>query len=840
MKDLHDQVRILVAGDDLATLNVYQQILSPLSFDLELCQPESDVAGEITRALEAHQPFAVAFLDRRMPPDSDSVWRVEQLQALDQYLELVIIREASDKYSEELIRRIPPAQNLVLLQKPAHPQTIIQLASVLGAKWRLHQDLRHMYDHLQEEQEKQTRLHQLERAVEIMQLGVTITDLEGTILYTNRAEADMHGYQPKELLGANVSLLVAPDFRTPPALEQLKEWRGLVRESVHLRKDGTTFPVNLMSEIVQDPEGEPYALVTSCEDITEWKHKEEELRRSEERYRTVLEAALDPVIVYNVEGGVIYLNHAFSRVFGWTMQESQGQTLNFVPAESLPENRLMLAKIVRGETLSGLETYRLTKDGRRLEVSLSGTGFFDRDGSLLGSILTIQDITTRKRTEEEIKFLAYYDVLTGLPNRTSFYMRLEDGVVQSQSRTGKRRLGAQEKWALLFLDLDKFKDVNDTLGHDVGDELLKLVAARLQHSVRKSDYVFRLGGDEFTILLNHLRQSSAVAKVTQKLCEEIARPYYIRDHEIHIMVSIGISLYPDDGEDVETLVKNADMAMYAAKKEGQGYRFFTEEMHRNTLERIMLESSLRNALEHKQFLLHYQPLVGDSQQIIGMEALLRWQHPELGVLSPDQFLPLAEETGMIIPIGRWVLQTACEQAGIWRRIHGKTHFSVAVNLSARQFKDPELIDTIEQVLKTTGLPPDCLKLEVTESGILDNPDQAITKMKILRAKGIHFSIDDFGMGYSPLSYLKRFPIDTLKIDRTFVNDALTNSDDQEIIKTIISMARTLNMSTVAEGIETKEQQDFLVHEGCHVMQGYYFGRPVPGEQFEELLHIHQQ
>jgi len=316
------------------------------------------------------------------------------------------------------------------------------------------------------------------------------------------------------------------------------------------------------------------------------------------------------------------------------------------------------------------------------------------------------------------------------------------------------------------------------------------VAVRLQTCLRKSDHIFRLGGDEFTIILNDLTDDTDMAKVAKKIREEIARPCCIRNHELYVTISIGISIYPDDGDDVEILVKNADMAMYAAKEEGQGYRFFTEEMNTKALERMMLESSLRNALQNNQFVIYYQPMVDDRQRIIGMEALLRWHHPELGLINPSKFIPIAEETGAIIPIGKWVLHSACQQAKKWYEMsHAK--FYVAVNLSTRQFSEPDLLETIEQVLAAADLPPDCLKLELTESSIMENPDQAIAKMKILRTKGIHFSIDDFGTGYSSLSYLKRFPIDTLKIDRSFVIDSTTNEDDQEIIKTIISMAKNL-------------------------------------------------
>ncbi len=574
-----------------------------------------------------------------------------------------------------------------------------------------------------------------------------------------------------------------------------------------------------------------------AEEIEERKRIEEALRKSEERYRIVLESVPDPVVVYDMEDRIAYLNPAFSRVFGWTLAESLGSSINFVPLEHLADVRLIFEKIQHGEMVSGIETTRLTKEGMPVEVSISGTGFFDRSGRLQGSVMTIQDITARKKTEQEIRYIAYHDMLTGLHNRKSFYMRLEDQLLQSQSSNGKRR-GRQLKWAILFLDLDRFKDINDTLGHDVGDALLQNVSKRLQANLRKSDYLFRLGGDEFTILLNGLTDSADVAKVAKKLREEVARPYIIQNHEIYISVSIGISIYPVDGENVEQLVKNADIAMYAAKEERRGYRFFTEEMNKMAIERMMLEGSLRNALCNNQFAIYYQPLVDKHKRIIGAEALLRWCHSEIGLVSPTKFIPLAEETGVIIPIGKWVLTSACRQAKLWYD-KGFTEFYVSVNLSTRQFRESDLVETVEQILQYTGLPSQCLKLEVTESGIMEDPEQAIEKMKQLRHLGIHFSLDDFGTGYSSLSYLKRFPIDTLKIDRSFVMDSMTSKDDQEIIKTIIAMARNLKLKIVAEGVETKEQQDFLVMQGCQMMQGYFFGRPMPVEAFDAMLQVRE-
>ena len=760
--------------------------------------------------------------------------------------------------------------------------------------------------------EAEEQLYYLKQAVEMMQLGVIITDLDGDIVYTNPAAAEMHGFQAGELPGQPESLLVPSEFQKPSGVNEFKLWNGLIRENVHQRKDGTRFPVWLMSEIVQNVEGEPWAIVTSCEDITERKQAEEALKayqdhleelvevrtialmetnrqlqqeieerkrveqelsayrdhledmvarrtaeltrvneqlrqeithhtltaaalqKSKQRYRTVLDSAPEPVIVYDPDGKVAYFNAAFTRVFGWSLAESQGQKIHFIPPETFFESCVICTKIRRGETISGIETIRLTREGKRVHVSISGAGFFDQQGNFQGSIITIQDITERKHAEEQIRFFAYHDTLTELPNRTSFYMGLQNELKRSHSREKDERRQLGSKWAILFLDLDRFKYVNDTLGHDVGDLLLKDVAARLRHCIRQSDYIFRLGGDEFTILLTDLSTAADAANVAEKIIKEITQPYSIQGHELYLTVSIGISMYPDDGETIETLVKNSDIAMYAAKDTKQGYRFFTEDLHQKTLERMQMEHHLRTALEENQFSLSYQPLVDRSNRLVGMEALLRWHHPELGFISPSQFIPLAEETGVIIPIGDWVLQTACQQTHLWHT-RGFSELYVTVNLSPRQFSDPHLGENIDRILETTGLDPQALNLEVTESGIMEHPDEAVAQMVAIRARGVHFSIDDFGTGYSSLSHLKRFPINTLKIDRSFVMDCTTDRDDQEIIKTIIAMARNLNLQTVAEGIETRAQYDFMVTYGSDLLQGYYIGHPLPVEQFEERL-----
>lgn len=562
------------------------------------------------------------------------------------------------------------------------------------------------------------------------------------------------------------------------------------------------------------------------------------LQHSEEKHRIVLESIPDPIAVYDLTGTITYLNPTFTRVFGWTLDDPFPQITDFVPAEKVDEAALIVEKITHGKNVSGIETCRLTKEGKSIDVSISGAGFFNGQGTLQGYVLTFQNITDRKQSEREIRFLEYHDVLTRLPNRKALYEHLQEKLNPRQTRRAIDRHIPEEiqKWALLCLDLDRFKHINDTLGHDVGDELLKVVSTKLRTCMRQEDLIFRLGGDEFMVVSNDLSAPIEAAKIASKIQQQIAQPFRIHGYELYVTASIGISFYPDDGDEVETLIKNADMAMYAAKKDGGGFHFFTPQMNQQAQDRMHLENGLRQAIRENQFVLQYQPLVNTEGKIVGMEALVRWNHPQEGMISPEKFIPLAEETRLIVLIGEWVLRTACQQLKTWHE-RGYDWLYMAVNVSTRQFREPDFVSTVERVIESTGLNPKYLKLEVTESSIMEKPAEAIAKMNALCARGVHFSIDDFGTGYSSLSQMKRFPIDTLKIDRSFVADSMTNRDDQEIIKAILSMAQNLHIETVAEGVETEEQKEFLTREGCQMMQGYYFGRPLSTEAFEARLKV---
>jgi len=457
------------------------------------------------------------------------------------------------------------------------------------------------------------------------------------------------------------------------------------------------------------------------------------------------------------------------------------------------------------------------------------------------AVVILRDMSEHRRMEEKIEFLAHFDSLTHLPNRTLFEQRVETSIHLARNQN--------ESLAILYMDINNFKIINDTLGHSAGDLLLQGVSERLQRVMRASDYISRQGGvennrqtvsrhggDKFCILLMHVHGEGKVIRAAQRILESLSAPFRIHDKEIVVSASIGIALHPTDGEEAEPLLNNAEAAMYHAKTQGRGnYRFYNQSMNAAYAKRLTMEHQLRKALEFGELFLYYQPQIDmRSGHVVGMESLMRWKNPELGFVPPDEFIPLAENTALIMPLGAWALQTACAQNVAWQR-QGLPPMRVAVNLSGIQFRQPGLATTVRETLNKTGLHPKYLELELTEGVILRNDDQVMDTLQELKSMGVHLSIDDFGTGYSSLSYLKRFPIDTLKIDRSFVNNITTKKDEAAIASAIIAMAHSLKLNVVAEGIETKEQLELLRSESCDYAQGYLFSPAVPAEKFPDTL-----
>jgi diguanylate cyclase (GGDEF)-like protein/PAS domain S-box-containing protein len=554
------------------------------------------------------------------------------------------------------------------------------------------------------------------------------------------------------------------------------------------------------------------------------------LQESEAKFRML--ASTTPCAIFIYQGEYFrYVNPATEALTGYNQGELlEGTFWKSVHPDFKEEvhNRGLARQGVIGDPES-YEFKIVRKDGEERWIHFTG-GTIEYEGqpAVLG---TGFDISERKQAEEKIKSLAYHDGLTGLPNRLLFNDRLSIAVAQAH------RLG--QRLAILFLDLDRFKVINDSLGHGVGDRLLQDVAKRLLSTVREGDTVARLGGDEFTLLLPGVGRPLDLAKLAEKILDTLKQPFRIEENELFITASMGVSLYPEDGRDPETLVKNADTAMYRAKDQGRdNYQLYTAAMNATALERLGMETSLRKALAAREIEVHYQPLLDlRSGAVHGVEALLRWRHPERGLISPGEFIPLAEVTGLIIPLGKWVLSTACRQMKEWHD-HGHPGLTLSVNLSARQFQQPDLVDQITRVLDETGLAPRALDLEITESNAMQNAEATTQTLRALKTLGVRISIDDFGIGYSSLSYLKRLPIDTLKIDQSFVRDITTDPDDAAIVTAVIAMAHTLKLAVVAEGVEEEEQLAFLNTKECDRMQGFFFSRPLPPDECEKLLRRH--
>jgi len=566
----------------------------------------------------------------------------------------------------------------------------------------------------------------------------------------------------------------------------------------------------------------------------------EDLRRSEASLaeaqrmtQQLIEALPTPIFFKGTDGRYLGVNKAWEAYFSTPREAFLGKSVHdLYPGNREVADRLhaMDQELWARPGAQVYETSITTPDGKQHEAIYYKATFTRADGSVAGLIGTIIDITERKQAEARVLHLAHYDELTGLPNRSMFHQRVGHALVQAR-RSGK-------ELAILFIDLDHFKKINDTLGHEAGDRALKLIAERLRGCLRESDTVGRLGGDEFVVLIEELPRSESVAEVATKILAAVARPFPLDAGEYQFTASIGISTYPGDSEDMQGLMKNADISMYRAKEQGRNnYQFYSVQMNVHTLERLALESDLRHALERDEFRLHFQPKVDiRSGRVTGAEALLRWQRPARALIPPAQFIPLAEESGLIVPIGEWVLKTACLHSEAWLD-QGLPRLTVAVNLSARQFAHESLLEDVARTLRDTRLDPAYLEFEITESMVMRDPEHAVKLLGGLKAMGIRLSIDDFGTGYSSLNYLKRFPLDSVKIDRAFIQDLPGNADDAAITRAIIAMAHSLRLKVIAEGVETEEQLGFLRELGCDEMQGYLFSGPLPGDEFVRLLQV---
>ncbi len=669
--------------------------------------------------------------------------------------------------------------------------------------------------------------------IELAAIGIAHVDDAGRYTHVNRWMCELLGYSREELLRMTVKQISHPDDKhvTDKVRAQLRagEIDSFQMEKRYLRKDGTPVWVQLTISVARDAAGRPAHDISIVQDISARKLAELALQRSEQRFRGLVEMSsdwfweLDADLRFTAFGGrgMDRFDAALRGRLAWDIPGGSSEVA-WADLRELLERRL---------SFRDFEFAYTDRKGARRHISASGEPLREADGRFAGYRGVSRDITPRKVAEERIQYLASHDSLTGLPNRVMFGELLDHVLATAQRH--------QRRFAVLFIDLDRFKFINDSLGHEAGDALLREVSRRLKASLRAGDIVARLGGDEFVMLLQDLPGAEAAGAIARKLLSAVIKPIEIEGQECRVTASIGVSMYPDDADDEASLMTHADIAMYHAKEEGKNnFQFYDGRLETMSLERLTLETQLRRAIERQELSLHYQPKLDlATNRIAGVEALLRWSSAELGPVSPATFIPAAEETGLILAIGKWVLRTACAQCVQWQRA-GLPPVRVAVNLSPRQLNDPELVGAVRDVLAETGLAPDLLELEVTESSVMHHVERALEVLGALKAMGVRLAIDDFGTGYSSLAQLKRFPIDTLKVDRSFIRELPRDAEDKAIAEAIIAMGKTLSLTVVAEGVETLEQQQFLRERACDQMQGFYFSKPMPAEDLESLLRAH--
>jgi diguanylate cyclase (GGDEF)-like protein/PAS domain S-box-containing protein len=684
--------------------------------------------------------------------------------------------------------------------------------------------------HKQDEDELRRLAARLTTTLESITDGFFTLDREWRFTYLNKEAERLLQRTQADLMGK----VLWDEFKEAVSRDFYREYHRAVAENCKVSFEEFYPPLNKWFTVNAYPSSE--GLAVYFQDISIQRAAEDQLKLLE----TCVARLNDIVLITETEPfdepgpRIVFVNDAFERRTGYSREEVIGKTPRILqgPKTQRAELDRIRTALQKWEPVRA-ELINYKKNGEEFWLELEIVPVADSTGWFTHWVAIERDITQRKVAEEEIKHLAFFDYLTHLPNRRLLLNRLKQTLA---SNARNKRQGA-----LLFIDLDNFKTLNDTLGHDKGDQLLKQVAERLTKCVREIDTVARLGGDEFVVMLvelnENLQEAVKEAKIVgERILASFNQPYQLHNHEYHSTPSIGVTLFSDYRDTLDELLKRADLAMYQAKAAGRNtMRFFDPDMQTAVSVRVSLEEELQQGLQHKEFSLYYQVQVDSAGNVTGAEALVRWQHPRRGRISPVEFISLAEETGLIIPLGHWVLETACAQLVDWAARPEMANLSLAVNVSARQFRHPEFVYQVLDVLQQTGADPQKLKLELTESLLLDNVEDTIAKMSALKAQGVGFSLDDFGTGYSSLSYLKRLPLDQLKIDKSFVNDVLTNSNDAAIARTIVALGQSLGLAVIAEGVETEAQHEFLASHGCHAYQGYLFSEPLPLDHFKAFV-----
>ncbi len=655
--------------------------------------------------------------------------------------------------------------------------------------------------------------------------AVFLGTLEGEIIDCNEAAVSMTGYPKEELVGMSSKKLLpeylAKDFEK--TMEQMLLSKSAFLGFENQRKNGDIFPVEMSAKVIEF--NKKNAVLVVVREITERKEYEQKLKL----FQKVFENALEGITITDAKGNIVAVNEAFTEITGYKSHEVIGKNPRILKSDRHDDNfyKTMWQNLKTQGQWEG-EIWNRRKTGEAYPEWLSISAIKANSSDITHYVAVFHDITDLKHQEEQIKHQAYHDALTNLPNRLLLHDRLSVAINHAQ-RNG-------QKIAILFVDLDNFKHINDSLGHALGDQLLQAVSQRIVKLMREEDTVSRLGGDEFVIMLEDVKDESVAIHIAERVLASFQRSFHVRNHELFITPSLGLTLFPDDGSDPETLIKNADLAMYRAKDKGKNrFQLFTSTMNDRVTKRLEMEGNLRKATEGDEFLVYYQPKIDiRTEKVTGMEALVRWQRPTGELVNPGDFIPLAEETGLIVNIGQRVLETACQQTKLLHE-QGMTDLKVSVNFSPRQFQQSNVVDMIINTLQKTGLDPSALEIEITETIIMSNVESTVSRLQELSRQGISISIDDFGTGYSSLYYLKHLPIHVLKIDKSFIHDLSVDVNDSAIVETIILMAKNLNLRVIAEGVETQEQFQYLRDRNCDDVQGYLFSPPLPLSEFEKYL-----
>ena len=835
-------VKVLLVDDKEQNLVALSAVLDQPGLTVVCAQ-----SGKQALRYVLNETFAVILLDVNMP-GMDGFETAELIRQREASADTPIIFQTAHADDAHMFKGyslravdyiLTPVQPEVLKAKVG---VFVELTRKTNENRRQAERLREAEAQLRRQAEKQLRTadERLKITIDSVQdYAILSLDRDGRIDSWNGGAARLFLFDQTEILGKDMDILFPSEDRERGVLADRRReaiQTGRSESSTwFVRKDGSRFFGNDVLAAIRDEKGYVGGFSEIIRDVTDRKALEEALFAEKERAQVTLNSIGEAVLTTDLSGRVTYLNPVAERMTGWSCGEAAGRPLaevfDIIDGETreTAQNRVELAVRLSKTVSLPSNCILVRRDGFESPIADSAAPIHDREGQTTGAVIVFHDVSAERAMSLRLSHLAQYDVLTDLPNRTL----LDDRLTQAIASARRRGTGL----AVLFVDLDRFKHVNDSFGHAIGDVLLQSVAQRLQACVRLSDTVSRLGGDEFVIVLSELDQVQDAAIAACKVLTALAVPHSVGGHDLDLTVSIGVSAFPSDGQDAETLIKNADTAMYHAKENGRNsYHFFEKDMNVRAVKLQAVEGSLRHALERQEFVLHYQPKINlETGAIAGAEALIRWLHPDRGLVPPAQFVPIAEDSGLILPIGQWILREACRQARAWLDA-GLGPMPVAVNISTVEFRSKNFLEGIRAILLETGLEPPFLELELTESVLMQHPESTASVLQALKSIGVRLAVDDFGTGYSSLSYLRRFPIDVLKIDQSFLHDiARPETKDAAIVSAVITMGKNLKHRVIVEGVETEEQVAFLRAHRCDEAQGFYFSPPVAPEQFAELL-----